>query len=94
VSFFPGPHANVPGSSAGALASNIKVKVVDPATGRKLGFGEVGELWSHSPSNAIGYLGDDKSTRETFDDEGYVHSECRPWRTCEAEVRADGFYVG
>jgi 4-coumarate--CoA ligase len=75
VSFFPGPNVNAHPSSAGVLHSNCKAKIVDPITGRKFGFGGVGELWSCSPSNALGYLGNEKATKETFDDEGYVHSE-------------------
>jgi 4-coumarate--CoA ligase len=75
ISFFPGPNGNAPASSAGVLLSNGKAKIVDPNTGRKLGFGGVGELWSCSPSNALGYLGNEKATTEAFDDEGYFHSE-------------------
>jgi 4-coumarate--CoA ligase len=75
ISWFPGPNANAPGSSAGVLLSNGKAKIVDPNTGRKLGFGGVGELWGCSPSNALGYLGNEKATKEVFDDEGYFHSE-------------------
>jgi acyl-CoA synthetase (AMP-forming)/AMP-acid ligase II len=74
LAIFPGPNANPPGDSAGTLLSNVKVKIVEHPSGRKLGFGEVGELWSWSPSNAPGYLGDEVATKATFDDEGYVHS--------------------
>ncbi|GAA6016496.1 hypothetical protein JCM10207_002817 [Rhodosporidiobolus poonsookiae] len=83
-----------PGSSAGALVCNIdmalevsltipepppyRAKIVSP-DGKLLPPGEVGELWSRSPSNALNYLGNEKATKETFDDDGFVHTgdECK-----------------
>lgn len=46
--------------------------------GKLLGPGQVGELLSSSPSNAIGYLANEKATRETFESDGYVRTgdEC------------------
>ncbi|CEQ39892.1 SPOSA6832_01457, partial [Sporobolomyces salmonicolor] len=67
-----------PGASAGLLAPNIEAKIVSPE-GKPLPPGEIGELWSRGPANALGYLGNEKATAETFDDEGFVHTgdECR-----------------
>ncbi|KAM0792414.1 hypothetical protein ACM66B_005092 [Microbotryomycetes sp. NB124-2] len=67
-----------PGGSAGMLVPSIEAKIVSPE-GKALPPGEVGELWSRSPSNAIEYLGNEKSTKETFDAEGFVHTgdECK-----------------
>ncbi|KAI5477830.1 phospholipase A-2-activating protein [Pseudohyphozyma bogoriensis] len=67
------PSAKIPGSSAGLLVPNIEAKVVSP-DGKLLPPGEIGELLSRSPSNAIGYLGNAKATKETFDDDGFVHT--------------------
>lgn len=44
---------NFPGSSAGKLIPNIEAKIVSPE-GKALPPGEVGELWSRGPSNALG----------------------------------------
>ncbi|KAK4058762.1 hypothetical protein OIO90_000207 [Microbotryomycetes sp. JL221] len=67
-----------PGASAGALVPSIEAKIVS-SEGKMLPPGEVGELWSRSPSNALEYLFNEKSTRETFDEEGFVHTgdECK-----------------
>jgi 4-coumarate--CoA ligase len=43
----------IDGASAGVLAPNVEAKIIAP-DGRALGPGEVGELISRSPSNAIG----------------------------------------
>lgn len=44
------------------------------SAGKCVGFGEIGELWSRSPSNALGYLANQKATDETFDTEGFLHT--------------------
>ncbi|KAM0755140.1 phenylacetyl-CoA ligase [Meredithblackwellia eburnea MCA 4105] len=63
----------VPAASVGRLVPNIDAKVVSP-DGKFLPPGEIGELLSRSPSNALGYLGNKKATDETFDSEGFVHT--------------------
>ncbi|KAH8927559.1 phenylacetyl-CoA ligase [Atractiella rhizophila] len=69
------PHPLRPVSaSAGVLVCNITCKVVSSETGKLCKPYERGELWSKSPSNAINYLGNQKATAETFDDEGFVHT--------------------
>lgn len=67
-----------PAASAGVLVPNIEAKIVSPE-GKCLGPNEVGELWSRGPSNALGYLGNEKATKETFDEERFVHTgdECK-----------------
>ncbi|TNY22491.1 amp dependent CoA ligase [Rhodotorula diobovata] len=62
-----------PGSSAGLLLPNVEAKIVSPE-GKALPPNEVGELWSRGPSNALGYLNNDKATAETFDKEGFLHT--------------------
>lgn len=61
----------IPGASAGILCPNVQAKVVSP-DGRSLGPGEIGELYSRSPSNTLGYLGNEKATKETFTSDGFV----------------------
>jgi 4-coumarate--CoA ligase len=55
------------------LDQPFRAKVVNTA-GKPVGFGEIGELWSRSPSNALGYLANQKATDETFDSEGFLHT--------------------
>ncbi|GEM12672.1 5-coumarate-CoA ligase [Rhodotorula toruloides] len=62
-----------PGESAGMLIPNIEAKIVSPE-GKALPPGEAGELWSRSPSNALGYLNNEKATPETFDSDGFLHT--------------------
>ncbi|GAA5900297.1 acyl--CoA ligase [Sporobolomyces salmoneus] len=70
--------SNFPASSSGVLVPNIEARIVSPE-GKFLGPNEIGELWSRGPSNALGYLGNEKATKETFDDERFLHTgdECR-----------------
>ncbi|GAA5977934.1 hypothetical protein JCM10908_004167 [Rhodotorula pacifica] len=73
ISLFDATRKDFPGSSAGVLLQNIEAKIVSPE-GKALPPGEVGELWSRGPSNALGYLGNEKATSETFDAEGFLHT--------------------
>ncbi|BGP38030.1 hypothetical protein JCM10449v2_001957 [Rhodotorula kratochvilovae] len=72
-----------PGASAGLLVPNIEAKIVSPE-GKALPPGEVGELWSRGPSNALGYLNNEQATKETFDADGFLHTGD------EAYLKADG----
>ncbi|SCV69418.1 BQ2448_2438 [Microbotryum intermedium] len=71
------PAGTTPGASAGLVFPNIEIKIVSPE-GKNLPPGGVGELWSRSPSNAMGYLANEKATKETWDEEGFLHTgdEC------------------
>lgn len=40
--------------SAGRLAENVQVKIVDPNTGTALSVGQAGELWIKSPACMTG----------------------------------------
>ncbi|KAL8277996.1 hypothetical protein RQP46_009628 [Phenoliferia psychrophenolica] len=71
--FDPSNMDNIPAASAGVLVQNIDIKIVNPE-GKFLPPGGVGEVLTRSPSNALGYLGNEKATKETFDDEGFVHT--------------------
>jgi len=50
------------------------VRVIDPATGEDLGVGQEGELWVRGPQVMKGYLNNDEATRNTIDDEGWLHT--------------------
>jgi long-chain acyl-CoA synthetase len=71
--------------SCGPAAATADLEVRDPADGRTvLPAGEVGELWSKGPMNAIGYWNRPDATAEIFVD-GWV-------RTGDiARIDADGF---
>ena len=75
------------GGSAGILLPDIEAKVLNPE-GKVCGPGERGELWLRSEcvlclllskrsdmqisSNALGYLGNEKATAESFQDGYFV----------------------
>lgn len=65
--------------SVGLAVANVEFKVMDPATGEEIeavpgGRTAPGELWVKGPGVMVGYLGNDAATRETIDDEGYLHT--------------------
>ena len=59
---------------AGNICPSTYVKIVDPATGKECGENETGEIWAKGPQITLGYLDNEKATRETFDTEGYLHT--------------------
>lgn len=71
---FPSPKQPMQIGAVGSILPNIQLKIVDPVTGRNLGFEERGELCCRSAANAICYINNEKATKETFDEEGYIHS--------------------
>ena len=65
--------------SVGLAVANVEFKVVDPGTGEEIhevpgGRTGAGELWIKGPNVMVGYLGNDEATRETIDDDGYLHT--------------------
>ena len=68
-----------PLSSVGWTVSNAASKLVDPETGAEIdvpakGLSETGELWFKGPNVMAGYLGNEKATEETIDDDGWLHT--------------------
>ena len=59
---------------AGLICPSTLVKIVDPSTGKELGVDEEGEIWAKGPQITIGYLNNEKATKETFDSDGYLHT--------------------
>ncbi|KAJ0274022.1 hypothetical protein Brms1b_007916 [Colletotrichum noveboracense] len=58
----------------GKLVPGTQVKVVDPASGKEVGYGEEGEIWALGPQVTMGYLNNKKATSETYDEDGYLHT--------------------
>lgn len=58
----------------GSIVANTEVKIVDPDTGKELGLNQPGEIWARGPQIVMGYLNNDKATRETFDKDGFLHT--------------------
>jgi acyl-CoA synthetase (AMP-forming)/AMP-acid ligase II len=65
--------AERPGTIGPALPST-ECRVVDPETGEDVPEGERGELWIRGPQVMKGYLNNDEATRETIDDDGWLHT--------------------
>ena len=68
-----------PLSSCGWAIPNTLNKIIDPASGEEVaypseGLSEPGELWIKGPNVMAGYLGNDEATKETIDDEGFLHT--------------------
>jgi acyl-CoA synthetase (AMP-forming)/AMP-acid ligase II len=60
--------------SIGPSLPNTECRVVDVEDGRDLGPGERGELWMRGPQVMKGYWRNDEATRETVDEDGWIHT--------------------
>ena len=70
---------DAPLSSVGWTVSNAVSKIVDPDTGEDIGppeegLSKTGELWFKGPNVMAGYLNNDDATKETIDDDGWLHT--------------------
>lgn len=68
-----------PLDSCGWTVPNSESKIVDPETGAEIGvpaegLSETGELWFRGPNVMAGYLNNARATRETIDDDGFLHT--------------------
>jgi long-chain acyl-CoA synthetase len=63
----------------------VEVRVVDPATGEECAVGEIGELWTRSEKNMLGYWGNEQATGSVITSDGWL-------KTGDAGYRdADGY---
>jgi acyl-CoA synthetase (AMP-forming)/AMP-acid ligase II len=72
-------HDEAPLSSVGWTVSNAVSKLVDPESGDEInlpaeGLSTTGELWFKGPNVMAGYLNNDDATRETIDEDGWLHT--------------------
>ncbi|MFN2617002.1 MAG: 4-coumarate--CoA ligase family protein [Thermoleophilaceae bacterium] len=67
------PDGNRPGS-VGPSLPNTEVRVVDVEGGEDLSTGEDGEVWIRGPQVMRGYLNNEEETRDTVDEDGWLHS--------------------
>jgi acyl-CoA synthetase (AMP-forming)/AMP-acid ligase II len=58
--------------STGLPVPGVEIRIVDPESGRDCRPGEVGELWSRSGANAIGYLKQPDVTAAKFTPDGWL----------------------
>lgn len=56
----------VPFASNGQPVGSLHFTIVDPGTKVEVADGVVGELWAHGDNMAVGYLGREEETKETF----------------------------
>lgn len=59
--------------AVGTVVASTTVKIMKE-DGTEGGVCEAGEIWAKGPQIVMGYLNNDKATRETFDQEGYLHT--------------------
>ncbi|HET9627463.1 MAG TPA: fatty acyl-AMP ligase [Kofleriaceae bacterium] len=53
-------------TSSGRIGPGFEVEIVEPETMRRVGAGEIGEIWLAGPSVAQGYFGQAEATERTF----------------------------
>ena len=60
--------------TVGTICASTEMKIVDPASGKLLGTNEAGELCGRGPQITMGYLNNNEATRETYDEDGFLHT--------------------
>ncbi|KAL3476495.1 hypothetical protein BJX99DRAFT_270487 [Aspergillus californicus] len=70
----------------GMIVANTEIKVIDTVTGKELGYEQEGEILARGPQIVMGYLGNEKATKETFDDDGWLHTGDVGFMDCEGFI--------
>ncbi|MBV8957212.1 MAG: 4-coumarate--CoA ligase family protein [Actinobacteria bacterium] len=60
--------------SVGVTVPNTETRIVDPGSGKDLDVDEDGEVWVKGPQVMKGYLNNEKATKATIDDDGWLHT--------------------
>jgi 4-coumarate--CoA ligase len=68
------PSGHFKPGSVGLTAPNTETLIVDPASGEALGVDLDGEVWVRGPQVMQGYLNNPTATRNTIDDDGWLHT--------------------
>jgi long-chain acyl-CoA synthetase len=68
-----GPRAHLL-RSAGKPFDWVELRIVDPDSGRGRPAGEVGEVWTRSPQNMIGYWNDEEATGQAITGDGWLRT--------------------
>jgi acyl-CoA synthetase (AMP-forming)/AMP-acid ligase II len=76
--------------SAGKPWGDVEIRIVDPASGRDLREGEVGEIWSRSRQNMKGYWRNPEATAQAYP-EGRDANGIGWFRTGDAGYLRDGY---
>lgn len=58
----------------GTICASTEVKIIDPVTGKECGLNEPGEILARGPQITMGYLNNEKATKETYDSDGFLHT--------------------
>ncbi|KAI1339216.1 acetyl-CoA synthetase-like protein [Xylariaceae sp. FL0016] len=61
------------GHKVGTIVASTEVKLIKE-DGQEAGVGEPGEILARGPQVVMGYLNNDKATRDTFDADGFLHT--------------------
>ncbi|KAJ1352565.1 hypothetical protein KIN20_008950 [Parelaphostrongylus tenuis] len=73
ASHLPDLKNEVPFGSVGKVASNLRMKIIDPSTGKEMPTGMSGEICIKGPTVMFGYLGRPDATKATIIN-GWLHT--------------------